>query len=128
MGSPQGERYALLKGKLFPVLKMGSTITLHNVTLCVLKTAAESEKINDLSEVHALSITTSIIHSLSLIHIAAFCAKYEKWIDKIQTLERLINENRKNAQTETEQFRQEPTVPLHDESEECSSRLSENQT
>lgn len=110
------------------MLKMESIITLHNVTLCALKTAAESEKINDLTEVHALSITTRIIHNLSLIDIIVFCAKYEKWIDKIQTLERLINENRKNAQTETEQFRQEPTAPLHHESEERTSRLSENQT
>lgn len=46
-------------------------------------------------------------------------AKYKKkWTDKIQALEILLNENSKYTQTQTEKFRQEPTVPLHAETEE----------
>lgn len=38
--------------------------------------------------------------------------------DKIQALERFTNENKKNTQKETEEFRQEPAVPMHEEIEE----------
>ena len=41
------------------------------------------------------------------------CAKYEQWIDKIQALERLKDENKKNTQTQTEEFRQDLTITPH---------------
>ena len=44
------------------------------------------------------------------------CAKCEKCTDKIQALERLKDESKKNAQRE--EFRQETTMPLHDETKE----------
>lgn len=34
-----------------------------------------------------------LIYTLSLLFIMLFCAKHEKWIDKIQVLERLLHEN-----------------------------------
>lgn len=40
------------------------------------------------------------------------------WVNKTQALERLINENQKNTQLQIKEFRQEPIVPLHDETEE----------
>jgi hypothetical protein len=36
-------------------------------------------------------------------------------MDKIQALERLIDKNNRNIQTQTEEFRQELMVPLHDD-------------
>lgn len=40
--------------------------------------------------------------------------------DKTQPLERPTNENKKNTQTQTKEFRAEPTAPLHCETkEEC---------
>ena len=47
----------------------------------------------------------SVVNILSLIVIEIFCAKYEKWINKIQALQRFIGENKKNTQTKTEEFR-----------------------
>lgn len=59
-----------------------------------------------------------VIHNLALIVLVGFCAKYEKWIDSIQVLEKLINENKKYTQTQTEEFIQEPTALPYDETEE----------
>lgn len=36
----------------------------------------------------------------------------------MQASERLLNENKKNTQTQTVEFRQEPIMPLPDETEE----------
>lgn len=71
--------------------------------------------INDLTEIdiRLIIITNSlVIHNLSLVAIV-FCVKYEKLIDKIQALESLINEHKKNIQAQTEECRQGPITPPH---------------
>lgn len=63
-----------------------------------MKIEAENEKINGLIEVDIVPIIITIslaIHILSLLAIVDFWAKYDKWIDKIQVLERLTDENKK---------------------------------
>ena len=46
------------------------------------------------------------------------CGKYEKWIDKIQALERLKDENKKNTQTQRNLDKNFAYHPPHDETEE----------
>lgn len=48
--------------------------------------------------------------------------------DKIQAIERCTNENKKNAQTQIEEFRQESIVPSHDETEEERPKLTRKPT
>lgn len=79
---------------------------------------AENRTINDLAEIDIIPITITIglvIHILSSI-ARVFYAKYEKWI--WDTSIRKTYENKENSQTQTEEFRQESTTPLHDATEE----------
>lgn len=64
---------------------------------------------------------------LSLIVIVGFLASNHKWINKIQALERLVNENKKNTQTQTEEFRQDPAAIDMMKLKKGVSRLLENQ-
>ena len=74
-------------------------------------------------------IVKLVIHSLYLTKWFDNCVKCENFTDRIQALERLTIDkiqalerptywNKKNTQTQTEEFRQEPIAPLHEETEE----------
>lgn len=93
---------------------------------------AESEKINDLTEVDIMLIIITIgpvIHILSLIGVVGFVSLMTNGLINVlnmksglvryrHALERFTNENKKNTKTQTEGFRQEATTPPHDETEE----------
>lgn len=99
-------------------ITMQGVKTLYNATKDDLKMETVSEALNDLAgfdvmpTVNTLSLVFRI---LSIIATVYFCAKYKRWfdnrakyeelIDKIQALERLINENKQAAQVQTEERR-----------------------
>lgn len=60
-----------------------------------------------------VTIISLLIHVLSLTKWFDNSAKYEKLTDKIQYLERSINEMKNNIHTKTEEFRTESDTPLH---------------
>lgn len=91
--------------------------TLYNATLDGLKIKAQNEKINDLIEIDIILIIITIslvVHILTSTPIVVLCPKCEKWIDKRQASERLIEESKKNIQTQVAGS----TTPLHKETEE----------
>lgn len=52
----------------------------------------------------------------------------KKLTDKVQSLERMTNETKKHIHTETEEFKAEPTTPLHNETEEEQPKIIRKQT
>lgn len=91
------------------MFRMGGIIiqcvrTLDNDTLDGVKIAENKKygiiKVNDIIEIKIIStiITDNlVIYTLFLIAIVVFVQKSERWIDKIQALVRIINENKKNS-------------------------------
>lgn len=72
----------------------------YKAILYGLKIKAENEKINDSIEIDIILIVISISLVVQILPLASgFCAKYEKWIDKRQASERLIDENKKKSDT-----------------------------
>lgn len=116
---------------------MGNTIIegariLYSATFSLdgLKVEAESENINNLPgiDIMMIIITVSlIIHVIFNSHSGFFGVKSIKWINKIQALERLVNENKKNTQTQTEEFSQDPAAIDMMKLKKGVSRLLENQ-
>lgn len=108
-------------------IKMQGGRSLNGSNLDGLKVEVENAKINYLTETDIILIINTIcmiINIWLIITIVNCCANYEKLTDKVQVLERFIKENKKSIQTQTEEFKQEPTATCHDGTQEGWSKVS----
>lgn len=102
---------------------------LYTATLEGLMLESDYGKINDLIDTDVILIIHTISTVVNLLSIIAliFCAKCDKWINRMQVLKRYTIEKHKNAQIQTEEFRAEFATSLHCENGEEQPKVIRNQ-